>query len=266
MKKKLSFPFIVFSVFILLANMRAPYMRTNSASRTLTQKTPATLVVLEEDLSFECEAPYEGDIGTVTQQKRFAQVTAVYLVDAGKAGECAFEFLMPDNVEVESSVNGKRCAAENTVIEKGKAADGWSVRMDRSLCRATFVGKLLQGENIIRVSYRQPVGVTETHYGYFTKSRYASGFGYELWPLKEWKLAEDFTLNVDVRTADYSSLRRTLFGSRNVLRLNGASKNDEAQFVPCDDVRYSQEDGFLRARVTWGRSFPDLLHVSYGEE
>ena len=108
--------------------------------------------------------------------------------------------------------------------------------------------------------------MTETHYGYFTRSRFASGFGYELWPLKEWNLAEDFTLNVDVRTADYSSFRRTLFGSRNALRLYGTSKNDNDQVMPCAGVEYSQEDLFLRARVKWRRDFPDVLRVSYGEE
>lgn len=266
MKKVLPFVLLLLSMSFLSANMRAPYMRTNSPSRTLTQKTPAPLTVKSEDISFECEAPYEGDVSAVSQQKRFAQVNAVYHVEAAKAFGCRFEFLMPDNAAVTAVINGKTCTTEISILDKGDSPDGWSVRIDRTLFMASFGGTMAQGKNTIRVNYRQPVGVTETHYGYFTKSRYASGFGYELWPLKGWKLAGDFTLNVDVRSADYSSLRRSLFGSRNRLRFYGSSKNADAEFTPCEGVQYFQEDGFLRARVTWGRSFPDVLHLSYGED
>ena len=249
----------------LSANMRAPYIRASMPSRSLTVKTQAPLVVVKEDLSFECDAPYEGDIGTVAKQRRFAQVTAVYHIDAERQCECAFQFVMPDDVEVTVSVDEKPCAVGRVVIAKGEFPDGWSVRINRSLCMASFSGKLSQGRNVIRVGYRQPVGVSEAHYGYFTKSVFASGFGYELWPLKEWKLAPSFSLNVDVRVADYSSLRRTLFGSRNRIRLYGSGRNADEQPLPCVEAVYSQEDRYLRARVNWANSFPDVMHVSYGE-
>lgn len=265
MKKIATLIFVFIPAVFLSANMRAPYMRTSMPSRTLTVKTQAPLVVVKEDLSFDCDAPYEGDIGAVSQQKRYAQVTAVYHIDAQKRCECLFAFMMPDDVAIAASINGASCGAKKAVIEKDEDPDGWGRKISRSLYHASFEGTLTQGRNIISVNYRQPVGVSETHYGYFTKSVYASGFGYELWPLREWKLAPGFSLNIDVRVADYSSLMRTLFGSRNRIRLSGSGKNADAQPQPCAGVAYSQEDGFLRARMKWANNFPDVLTVSYGE-
>ena len=266
MKRIVTLMLIFIPAVFLSANMRAPYMRTSMPSRSLTVKTPAPLVVVKEDLSFDCDAPYEGDIGAVAKQRRFAQVTAVYHVDAERQCECAFEFVMPDDVEVAASIGEKPCAAGRAVIAKGEFPDGWSVRINRSLCMVSFSGKLSQGRNVIRIGYRQTVGVSEAHYGYFTKSVFASGFGYELWPLKEWKLSPGFSLNVDVRVADYPGFRRTLFGSKNSVHLYGSGRNADAQSQPCAEAVYSQEDRYLRARVNWTKNFPDVLHVSYGEK
>jgi len=44
------------------------------------------------------------------------------------------------------------------------------------------------------------LSILEARYGYFTRSRFVETFTYLLGPLKEWTLADDFQLDIEVLT------------------------------------------------------------------
>ena len=66
------------------------------------------------------------------------------------------------------------------------------------LFQAVFEARIVAGVNRIEVKYEQPLGLDETQHGYFTSSEFAFTFGYELWPLEEWRRSDTFALSTSI--------------------------------------------------------------------
>jgi len=247
----------------LQANMRAPYMHNTEPSRSATSSCGKTLTVLKEELSIECDYPYEGTISEVTGQKRYADITAVYHINAESSSSCTFTFILPQDSAVRAQINAADLSVTKTALHTDVENGQFSV-FDRSLYSASFNGLLLKGENSITIKYRQRANVQETSYGYFTRSRFATSVSYELWPLKEWMLSDAFTLTVNVRVKDYSGIRRALFGSRNSIHIFEGAKKD-GTMIENKASTVIQRKNHLTSETVYGRNFPDILTIIYGE-
>ena len=165
------------------ANLRAPRHldQPPSSALALAADAAASLVVTGETLDFSCETS--------------CQVSAIYSVTATAAGEYAFSFVLPQSAAVTAQVNdapSTLATAEVARIDKLRH-DGETEPVE-----ARFRGALRAGANRIVVRYQQPLANHETDYGYFRKGRFIEFFRYELWPLKQWQRAPQFTLRLTV--------------------------------------------------------------------
>lgn len=123
------------------------------------------------------------------------------------------------------------------------------------LYQALFNGNVFAGKNIITVKYQQPFMLHEYDYGYFTDGRFVEYFTYYLGPLKEWQLAEDFSLEISI-----SSLRERP-------ERDGGWSLRRARSIDCQlpgQVVENDSDN-LNLRVNIGRDFPDTLTCKMGD-
>jgi hypothetical protein len=175
------------------ANIRAPIVEPQPPSSAARPVAAAgnLLIVMGESLSFRCdetscdvEARYRirakeavnTELAFVLPQASPLAVhvgTQVATVDVSSAPEPAPE----DEVQFESVALGKRKLAT---------------------AQARFPAAFAAGENIVSVSYKQPLGRREYGHGYFSRGRFVDYFRYELWPLSEWKHAPGFRIEGEV--------------------------------------------------------------------
>ena len=203
----------LFSLLLLLpaalpANLRAPWqIQTFPAFSLLPGSKIGGLTVLGETLEFQCGSLYEGEPDLDRLQKSACKVKAAYRISSERPADAGLEFVGPSAEGFTALVNGKPSAPAVSAIpmQKENAAKYGSYPVcrfcsseDVSLFAVRFRASLGAGENTIIVSYTQPLSSDEVSYGYFKDSRWAQGFDYELWPLKEWKLAPDFRMHVRI--------------------------------------------------------------------
>lgn len=172
------------------ANMRAPRIIDHAPSSFMTSPQGNMVTVQKENLNIDCDF-------------RRCNVQAVYYITSEKSAELAFAFIMPTYTPVEARVTG---TLQPTVVKLDEKHTWISPYWDREklpLYEAVFSGKILAGANVINIKYNQPLTIMERAYGYFTASRSIELFTYQLGPLKEWHLADDFSLNLSI-----SSLRK----------------------------------------------------------
>lgn len=234
------------------ANMRAPNNALEPPSAALNkpsaQSALPALTVLNENLNFDCDYQH-------------CRVEAIYRIQAASAATLTFDFILPTQSKVNAMVGG---ATVSTQLQQ----DGnW--RYDRSeprlgqyfpdtsfpLYRARFNGHLTAGVNEISVRYLQPLGQSERTYGYFTQSRFVEILTYELAPLKTWRLADNFTMNITLTTPRKRPDRDgwSLFNRRSV---------DCA--LPGQKVVKQADKWVYQARL--GRNFPNRLLCLIGDD
>jgi hypothetical protein len=241
------------------ANLRAPGHVPHSPSSAL--RAPAGgLTVAGEELTCACA-------------ERCA-VTAVYAVTAAKEARLAFEFILPVKEQVAVRVGRAgavvRVGPAEPLNEReaaGLAAAGArSFRGDRvPLYRARFEATLAAGANRIVVTYDQPLGAFERDHGYFKKGRWVQTFQYEVWPLKEWKLAPGFTAKVTVTMPRPAPgwWKRT-FGKVRSIACHGHAGGKDA---PLAGARLTQRGRTLEYRADLGAAtLPDRLVCNLGDE
>jgi hypothetical protein len=246
-----------------MGNLRAPYMVRYDDSSSI-KAVSKELVVKSEDLKFELGSAYTGNISEITKERKTARVTALYIVSALSEKEYAFEFIMPANEEVSVTINGKKATAEKPVLLK-KEISGTSMMQNRSeLWKAAFAGKITAGDNAIEVSYDQPVSVSEVHHGYFTKSKWSSAVGYELWPLAEWRRAEDFKMTISAVMRDDRSLLNNMLGGKYAIKLRGQDARDK-DYYDIHAVEIKREDERIKITAEFSKNFPGRLIVLYGD-
>lgn len=184
------------------ANLRAPWQVSRFPSFSMLPVQG--LEVLSEDLAFECGSLYKGDPDEGKLLASSCKVTALYKVRAAAGVSAQFEFISQSDKSFSAAVNGKPEQVQTSQFKAGELAEAYEARCrhcsgaESALTRARFLGALKPGENTILVAYMQPLTSNEISYGYFQESRWSQGFGYELWPLKEWKRAKDFRLRLRI--------------------------------------------------------------------
>lgn len=238
--------------FSAMANMRAPDNYWPGFSGALS--SAANLKVLGETLLFDCD-----------EEK--CDVDAIYTIKADSPLDLSFEFILPVQTKVSAWVAGRKAAADTTPFgEWRNDDDDPRVPADyqnyhsgsRLIYRATFQGRLDAGTNRVEVRYAQPLGDIEADYGYFsTKSRWIKVFGYELKPLKEWSLAEDFALDIFVSMPSRSpdeSIWSSIFSEKRSIEC----------FMP--DATITKQDDKIVYSVRRGRDFPDRLVCQMGDQ
>lgn len=226
------------------ANMRAPMNTQHAPSFSLASPQSTKLTVQRETLDIDCD-----------YVRCF--VEANYYIVSETAAELAFVFIMPSNTPVAARVAGEPRPAKVTRdgSQTWETRYGWPRGTQLPLYQAAFTGKVNAGENTIVIQYSQPLTILERAYGYFTDSRSIEQFTYQLGPLKEWQLADDFSLEVR-----FSSLRKrpdrdggwSLFRSRDV---------DCMQ----PEQTIEKDSEYLTLTKTFGKDFPDTLVCQAGD-
>jgi hypothetical protein len=226
------------------SNLRAPQILWQPPSGAL-QGHAAGLTVLGEALRFDC-------------REDRCDVEAVYRIQAERPAEVSLEFILPVSASVQVRVGADEVAAQTEPAEpwppEATPRPPGLYAEKLALYRARFQGRFGAGANRVEVRYVQPLGRHEKDYGYFKKGRWLQFFAYELWPLKEWALSEDFALELSVSMPrEASSGEWRLRKARSIeCSLSGAS------------VARQGERLVYTARL--GRTFPDRLMCYLGDE
>lgn len=220
-----------------MANLRAPMRDWQPPSSVL--KAPQvdsankendslpSLEVLQETLKINCDH-YQ------------CQVNAAYHVNAKETEALKFEFILPIDTKVTTTINTVEAITNVTMDDVYHFQEDEVSSMSRfensfQVFKADFSGTLQKGDNIIEVNYIQPLSILEVDYGYFISSRFVENFIYILAPLKEWKLADNFALNVEVSTVKKRPDRDpwSLFKSRaiNCSLTNGKTTKENGKVI-----------------------------------
>ncbi|WP_300001871.1 hypothetical protein [uncultured Cedecea sp.] len=224
------------------ANMRAPMRIDYAPSFSLNAPKASQLIVEREKLNIDCNYQY-------------CDVQAVYFIHSEVSEELAFVFVLPENTPVEVRVTG---ALRPSKVTQDKSQTWilpeWHSR-PLPLYQAAFSGSVRTGMNIINIKYRQSLTILERSYGYFTASRSIEQFTYQLGPLKEWTLADNFSLQVTL-----SSLRQRpdRDGGWSLMKSRAISCLTAGQILENDRDH-------LNLTLTFGKNFPDTLVCQAGD-
>lgn len=256
------------------ANLRAPFeiLQPPSSALAPPPASPASSGpaprVLAESLDLQGGAPGAP-----------YQVRATYRVHAERAADYALSFVLPGPAVVQAIVND---APPQTVASAEPPARPRPYdRRDPPPHSARFTASLRPGENRITVRYQQPVAQLEHGHSYFSKGRFVDTIRYELWPLREWPLAPDFRLDLEVRiprpAPGFFARARHRY---RMLRCQGVSRPaapqqnpapPEQEAVPPAPVvtplttQLLQEGDTLRLQAALSTTFPDTLRCHSGD-
>lgn len=258
--------FAIFLVFItasVLANLRAPYYRFFKGSGMLYSKG-SNLTVQKEKLEILCDSPYSGKLDGVMAKIHYCRIKAVYFFDSEKTKIYNFSFVLPVNEKISVSINTETGIKTDTKLlsQEFNGNKSWHYH-DDTLYQADFQAEIKSGNNTIIIEYSQPISVHETKYGYWTASQYLSEINYELWPLKEWKLSSDFSLDLEITVEDDDSLWRSLFGTSNDLLLIGLSKDKRTLYR---ELKIEEKKAKLFLKTSFNNNFPDSLALLFGSK
>lgn len=224
------------------ANMRGPVFRSEGSSSSLFGKSDVQ--VQREELTFDCG-------------RSVCKVRASYFLDTKDEASTELSFITPDAVGVKAQVNQQPVVSSTKPLQIMRSQERrlqkeFPNNADdlRKLYQASFPAQLNVGENRVDVEYSQPLYEFEADYGYFKKSRFLSALRYEVWPLKEWKLSEDFTLTVQ---ANFQPQSKPNFLERNLGTIEIIRCFDDRQDppLPTDQRKtpYSQQASFIGAKL-----------------
>jgi hypothetical protein len=180
------------------ADVRAPILEPQPPSSAVHPLTPPgdLLLITGETLSFRC-----GDAA--------CDVEAHYRFQARQAITTELAFVLPQAAPLSVRV-GTASATVDAIVDvtpsepepvtEDETRPETTILANRHLraVRARFTAALVPGDNVIVVSYMQPLGRREYAHGYFRRGRFVDFFRYELWPLGEWKHAPGFRIDVEV--------------------------------------------------------------------
>jgi hypothetical protein len=251
-------------MFSILGNLRAPYMVRYEDSSSI-KAVSKDLVVKSELLNFDLGKPYTGNISEINKERKTARVTAVYQIISISEKDYAFEFVMPANEEVSIVINGKKALSEKPALLKNEIKGTSMMQFRNELWKVLFDGKMIAGDNTLEVSYSQPVSFSEVHYGYFTKSKWSSAVGYELWPLAEWRLADDFQMKIVAVMENDGSFVRNIFSGKYDIKLRGQYVIDK-NYDDIKEVEIKKEEGKIIITAEFKKTFPARLTVLYGDK
>ncbi|MCB1174940.1 MAG: hypothetical protein KDK39_15315 [Leptospiraceae bacterium] len=237
----------------VLANMRGPQFLNTSAAANL-QKPGGQVVVQKENLTFSCtriqiDAPLDP-----------CTIRAVYTVQAFRSSTISLQFVLSERATQIKA----RLAGQSRPIQLQLPASDQHDRpgMDRQ-ATAIFQGPLPAGTHEIVVEYRQPVGLQEYGYGYFSDGKFTAWLDFELWPLKEWQLAPDFQLELTVHAGVKPGWWQRLTAPATGLVVYQSTR--DAQQQQTVSMQSDPAAPYYWYTKTWDRNFPDRLRIVMGE-
>lgn len=182
---------LALSTGISRANLRAPRTIPYAPS-SAADLVAEGLTVESEKLAFDCDG-------------RRCHVRAEYLVHAQRSGRIELRFIVP--IE---AVTIARIAARDGKVQVMEAPALRPV-IDRNMAfpfppaarlpiyQATVVGVVDAGANTLAFEYEQPLGAEEIGHGYSQEGRMVQEFAYALWPIREWRRAASFHIDLSVQ-------------------------------------------------------------------
>lgn len=270
----------------LPANLRAPWQIQPFPAFSLMPGGPVPgLTVLGETLEFQCDSLYQEDPDPEKLLASSCRVKAAYRISSRGRAQAGLDFIGPSAQGMTVLVNGKPSVSEVTKIPMTREAAArygaypvcrHCAGDEPTLYSAKFKASFETGENIVTVAYLQPLASNEISYGYFQSSKWAQGFDYELWPLKEWTLAPDFKLTVSISSPKPGLLGR-LFKDPNPWKCSGVSLGRRPPLPlsanapgPGIDPGHLKETELplqfssdaWQGTLTFGSAFPDRLACS----
>lgn len=246
------------------ANMRAPIFSNYGAHQAL--KKHEQTVVERETLSVQCRLP------SSAFERGNCRFEAIYHLKAAQKAEAQLQFVIPmlknhrmgnNSMGVKSIlVNNNRApfkldTAKYDTAKGDHAPQYTTVRFHAELAPAT----------VIKVIYEQDASVYEaTSPAYFRSPKLVWFFDYALFPLKEWRLAEDFSLTVHVSVN--TGKTRILPWRRRVLACHACTRkmNQNGWWPKCPPVarKARRIKGRLEFKHTFGKTFPEVIHCESG--
>jgi hypothetical protein len=239
--------FFILSTNAIFANLRAPWVVNRYPSYSLASSNP-TLVVLKENLEFNCDPIYEGEGNLSRIVEKNCKVEAVYFIQSAADVSYPLEFILPSGKNVITTVNDLEPQTtkptEITISDLEK--EGYRLSDLCKFCEerinklytATFTAKFALGSNKIRVQYEQPLAITEVSHGYFQSSKWSNAFSYELWPLRDWKLDPKFEMKIKFTTKVGGAFSR-LFGNKVKAECRGL----DLRFVKTPSPTFKKQSG-----------------------
>lgn len=182
----------------LNANLRAPTLSVHGpVSASFTQAD--AIEIKEETLKFR----FYLDRDPFPEESR-CSITAHYTLQVAEATDVRLEFLAPTGGELkwrQGNQSGSAELFENVATEPLQEPEALTdEHLDQlPVYSATFSLALEPGEQVIELSYEQPTSYMEVDYGYFRSSKFVHSVDYLIEPIKEWTLAEDFSLKIQVQ-------------------------------------------------------------------
>lgn len=186
----LAFAAILLNATDCFANLRPPKIIHHPPSSTL-YRLSADPIVVREEMNVECD-------------QHICDVVAKYIIDVENRFSAEVDFMIPGEIDVSVKVGQNSAPVRKKSVPYGKDPREKDAGKDpffgifNPLFRASFPLSLEQGQHEILIQYRQPLSQKEFGYGYFSEGYFVGTFQYELWPIKEWKIAPDFALNLFV--------------------------------------------------------------------
>ncbi|MCC5835915.1 MAG: hypothetical protein JJU20_14405 [Opitutales bacterium] len=183
------------------ANLRAPTLSFHGpVGSTFTQAEG--IQVLNEELEIRFRIDRSG-----IPDDSFCAITARYRVYASDSADLGLEFVGSAEGELHWKLGDQsgvaRLVAQDDTVSKTESEsplDDWQIQP--ALYSAFFTLAVEPGEQLIELQYKQPTSYMEVDYGYFRSSKFVHSVDYLIGPIKEWELAEDFEMRVQVHIED----------------------------------------------------------------
>lgn len=184
------------------ANLRAPTIGLHAGAATV---FPAqeSLTVLGEELTFHFHLSREG-----VPSASLCNVHAKYRISASEQTVVELEFIGPVAADLHWQTDGQSGTVKLTHVSGPETSpDELAITssdgpVDLPVYSATFEVTLEPGENQLNLIYKQPTSYFEMDYGYMRSSKFVHWVDYHIWPISEWQLAEEFSLEVSVSIDD----------------------------------------------------------------
>ena len=297
MKQKiLLYFFVLTSLTTALANMRAPYTQERFPSYPLSSVSDQ-FIVKKETLNFACPQVFQNSSKSQKLTSLTCKVLATYEIQSNLSGKYELQFVSTSqqettvtvNTEIPLKVTPQKFLVKETDLEIYRLSNHCTFcKEPNELFTVTFSTVFQKGTNHISIEYFQPVSSQESDYGYFKDGKWTHSFMYELWPLKEWKLADNFTMQLTFSTITGGVLERfwnkTVDASCSGIDLQyteyppSIAKKGERKLenylkhnlsesgidiLKENSQSYHKEDKLIY-EITLSKNFPDRLKCSYG--
>ena len=142
----------------------------------------------------------------------------------------------------------------------------WSGGTIEKMYKAKFYGKMIKGKNKIVIRYKQPANIIEEDHGYFISSEYSTSVGYEIWPIKEWKKTDDFSIEVNIKLKDDASFFTKLFRGFYDIKMTKdflKKKPEKPHEYKLTDV---DEKDMVFKRIYLKHPLPERIYIIWGED